>query len=243
MKDIYQIEKLIKRFENKTEFSTKDVFLFFQNTDSDIKKDTVLRRISVLIKKGIIKRVGNGIYQLGQEINYKPIIEKKLITLYTKLNKKIPFLNFCIWNTKQFNEFMLHQPFRFNIIVETEKDSSEYVFHFLKQENKEVYLNPDKTEINNYVSFADNAIVIKDLISEAPILKQENISTITIEKILVDVFCDINLFAAQQGSELEVIFRTAFEKYTINKTKLFRYSDRRKRRKELKEFIQYLQIN
>ena len=44
--------------------------------------------------------------------------------------------------------------------------------------------------------------------------------TITIEKLLVDIFSDEVLFAAQQGGEMERIFREAFEKYTINENKM-----------------------
>ncbi len=242
MNSIYQIEKLLEYFANQQDIATEDIFRFYQQNETGVKRSAVIRRIVVLEKNRKIERLSKGVYRLGQTKNYVPILEKELMALYRKLQKKFPLINFCVWNTKQFNELMLHQPAQFLSVIETEKDSSEYVFHFLKQAYKEVYLNPTKAEIEKYVSLAKNGIVVKNLISETPIQQIDLTPTITIEKILVDVFCEPYLFAAQQGTELETIFKTAFEKYTINTSKLLRYANRRKRKKEIVELIQYLNL-
>ena len=55
----------------------------------------------------------------------------------------------------------------------------------------------------------------------------------TLEKILVDIIADEELFAAQQG-ELEFIFKSAFDKYNINESKMKRYASRRNRKTEIK---------
>jgi 3-deoxy-D-manno-octulosonic acid (KDO) 8-phosphate synthase len=55
----------------------------------------------------------------------------------------------------------------------------------------------------------------------------------TLEKILVDIIADDALFSAQQG-ELEFIFKSAFDKYNINKSKMKRYASRRNREAEIK---------
>ncbi len=107
-------------------------------------------------------------YSLGQEKNYFPIFDKELFKLFSKLNKKFPLLNFCIWNTKQFNEFMLHQPAVFYNMVETEKNSSEYVFNFLKQSYIEVYYNPNETEIEKYVSNAKTELIYRKMSNMQP---------------------------------------------------------------------------
>jgi len=55
--------------------------------------------------------------------------------------------------------------------------------------------------------------------------------------MLVDVFCDSLIFNAQQGSEMEIIFKESFEKYTVNENKMLRYADRRRKKKELNEYL------
>jgi hypothetical protein len=82
------------------------------------------------------------------------------------------------------------------------------------------------------------AIIIKPLISEAPTQNIKEVETATIEKILVDIFCDDVIFYAQQGAEKRTIFKEAFTKYTINQSKMLRYADRRRKKEELNQFIQ-----
>lgn len=55
-----------------------------------------------------------------------------------------------------------------------------------------------------------------------------------LEKILVDILIDENLFSAQQG-ELDYIFEVAYQKFTINESKMKRYASRRNRDKELEK--------
>ena len=65
----------------------------------------------------------------------------------------------------------------------------------------------------------------------------QGVVTTTIEKLLVDVFCDDEIFAAQQGTEMETIFREAFEKYTINENKMLRYADRRRKKEAFSNYL------
>jgi hypothetical protein len=52
----------------------------------------------------------------------------------------------------------------------------------------------------------------------------------------VDIIIDKELFAAQQG-ELDFIFKSAFDKYDINKAKMKRYAIRRNKESELERII------
>jgi hypothetical protein len=95
--------------------------------------------------------------------------------------------------------------------------------------------------IDKYASLNFNSIIVKDLITKAPVQTIDKIPTAPLEKILVDIFSDKDLFITFQGSELDMIFQTAFEKYTINKSKLFRYAKRRGK-DEIFDYLHYLNI-
>jgi len=135
---------------------------------------------------------------------------------------------------------MIHQPGKFYLLVEVEKESMESVFYFLKENKHPVYLNPGTDIISKYISSEKNTIIIKPLVSEAPLQNIKDVNTITIEKMLVDIFCDEIIFSAQQGSEMKNIFNDAFKKYTIHENRMLRYADRRRRKEEL---IKYLKKN
>jgi hypothetical protein len=79
-------------------------------------------------------------------------------------------------------------------------------------------------------------IIVKNLYSEAPILKRNDLTIPTLEKILVDIVIEDTIFAAQQD-EIEFIYKSAFKKYAISNAKIKRYSTRRNREIEVEKMI------
>ncbi len=186
---------------------------------------------------GILTRIGRGKYTLGNSKIFIPEINSKLKTINSKLKKEFPFLDICLWTTSSFNEFMVHQPGRFYILIEVEKDAAQAVFYFLKQAKYSVFIDPTEDLIEKYLPDEKETLIVKPLVTEAPTQKIEGLNTTTIEKMLVDVFCDDVIFAAQQGSEMRTIFQEATNKYTVNENRMIRYAARR-RKKET--FMNYL---
>lgn len=137
---------------------------------------------------------------------------------------------------------MLHQPFNFVTLIETERDISESVFQQVKDFKKNVFHNPNKEIIQNYVYDQKDSIIVKPLVSESPLQEIENVKTATLEKILVDLFCDTDLYVAYQGVERKRIFEEAFSQYTINEKTMLRYANRRKRKKELVQYLNKLNL-
>jgi hypothetical protein len=213
------------------------VFEFYRTIEPYIKKSTVNWRIYNLVQLGIIKRIGRGKFVLGDQTTYVPDIPTKLKSLNNKLKKRVPFLNTCLWTTAVYNEFMLHQPGKFFLIVEVDKDAVESVFNLLKDLKYSVFLDPTKELLNKYMPEGKETWIVKSLVTEAPIQKVSDLHTTTIEKMLVDLFCDTVILDAQQGAEKDRIFKGAFEKYIIHENKMLRYADRRRKKKQL---IQYL---
>lgn len=132
---------------------------------------------------------------------------------------------------------MHHQPGRFYQLIEVEKDGMESLFYFLKDKNMSVYIDPSPELIKRYVMGEKEPWIVKSLVSESPTQEINGISTVTLEKILVDIFCDPIIFSAQQGSEMDQIFNEAFEKYAISESKMLRYADRRRKKPELKNYL------
>lgn len=190
-----------------------------------------------MIQVGVLQRVGRGKFKLGKERNYIPDISPKMKSIYSKVKNEFPYTDVCIWDTSSLNEFMIHQPFKFYYILELEKEATESIFYFLKESNFSVFLEPTSDIIEKYIPENKQIIIIKSLISEAPLLSIGRIRTASIEKILVDIFCDDIIFSAQQGSEMRTIFETAFSKYTVNQSKMLRYANRRRKKENLIDFI------
>jgi len=137
---------------------------------------------------------------------------------------------------------MQHQPGRYFLLVETDKEITNSVFYFLREIKKSVFIEPTKDILEKYIVNEKEVVVIKSLISEAPTQNINEVETATIEKMLVDIFCDDVIFSAQQGTEKRIIFKEAFTKYTINQSKMLRYADRRRKKEQLIQFIKEIQI-
>jgi hypothetical protein len=132
---------------------------------------------------------------------------------------------------------MLHQPGRFYTILEVDKDAMESVFYDLKDQGRDVFLNPSEEVLSKYVVSKKEPIIITSLITEAPLEEIDGVKTTSLEKVLVDICSNETLFSAQQGAELTRIYETAFEKYTISETKLLRYARRRNKKEVVEQQI------
>ena len=194
--------------------------------------------INKLLKDELIHRTGYGKYALNEKKNdYVPEINSRAKEIYQLIKHEKSLLSVCIWRTSIVNEFSLHQPGIFSIIVEVEKVGVEAVFDLLRDNFENVYVKPSKEVLDNYVSYQQDAIVIIPLISESPLLSVDEVSTISLEKLLVDLVSENKLYEAFQGSELTYIFQEAFSKYAFSKTKLLRYANRRGIKEQLEKRI------
>lgn len=166
-----------------------------------------------------------------------PEISTKLKSVHSKLKREFPYLEICIWNTSSLNEFMIHQPGRFYILIEVEKDATQSVFFFLKEGKYPVFVEPTEEIFEKYLSDEKENFIVRSLITEAPLQKVEGLNTVTIEKMLVDVFCDELVFSAQQGAEMRTIFLEALNKYSVNENRMLRYADRRRKKESFWNYL------
>jgi hypothetical protein len=232
-----QADKLENRFKDESVFELADIVAFYNQFEPDVKPTTINWRVHTLVQTGVLQRIGRGKFSLGKGKNFSPEITPQLKSIYKKIKKEFPYLNVCIWNTSTLNEFMLHQPNRFYYLVEVEKEALDSVFYFLRETKFAVFLEPTSDILQKYLPDNKEIIIVKTLVSEAPLLSVNAVNTASIEKILVDIFCDDVIFSAQQGSELRTTIAEAFTKYTLNQSKMFRYADRRGKKAGFSEFV------
>lgn len=202
----------------------------------NIPDATINWRLHQLKEQKVIQSMGYGKYTLSELKSYIPVLSARIKRIHNSILKQLPYTSFCVWEGKWFNEFMLHQLFRNYLVVEVEKESVESVFNILSESSKRVYLNPTAEIYLRYIANDDEAIIVKTMVSESPIIKSNNFWVATIEKILVDCLIDKDLYAAQQN-ELDFIFKSVFSKYTLSISKMNRYARRRGYEEELKKFI------
>ena len=225
-----QITDFKKHFLDVNLFGVKDIYAFYLKYDKEVKQTTINWRIYKLIDLGILKRVGRGKYSLGEQKIFTPEITSDIESIYSMVGKQFPYLEKSIWTTKWLNQWMLHIPNTHLIILEVEKEAEENVFYHLKESRKNVFLYTEEGIINKYADDDTDIVIIKNLITDSPLQNIKTVEVPTIEKIVVDLIVDTELFSAYQGRDLDSIIENAVEYYTINNDKLLRYANRRRKK-------------
>ncbi len=232
------IERLQQRFSRHPHITREELLGFYRSFEPDLKDSTFTWRLSSLKEKNLLMPVRKGVYSLSPKPQFHPQVEPKLRAIAIKLTKQFPAARICVWSTQWLNDWMIHQPGRFLLLVEAEAAATESVFYFLKDEHyKNLFLTPDEKTIERYIFEERESIIVKSLITKAPIDKAKKIATPSLEKILVDLFVDQILFRTFQGSELQHIYNTLYSKYALNITRMTAYAKRRTKDEELIDFM------
>lgn len=217
---------ILNALHSQQTLSKSDLFSHVHSADPDLSLSSFTWKLHILKKQGLINSPSKGIYSIITENNFTPAVSSSLKRIHNKIAKEFPYLQTCVWDSRWFNDLMLHQLFRYYLVIEVEKDSTEAVFNTMTDMSKKVFLNPTEDIFNRYIANFKEVIIVQSLISESPIVEQDGIKIASLEKLLVDCVADRDLFAAQQ-SEIDFIFKTAQSKYSINISKVKRYARRR----------------
>ncbi len=121
-----------------------------------------------------------------------------------------------------------------NLVVEVPRSQCEDVRRVLKQQF------PDVALIRNAYAMMDDLhdfILVKPLVSEAPVVDYEGVLIPELEKVLVDHESDKE-YAGWQEAEIQRYFQHAFEVYPVNTSRLLRYAGRKGKKEEIQSRIE-----
>ncbi|MGD9566776.1 MAG: DUF6577 family protein [Sedimentibacter sp.] len=244
MDNKFKIGDLHNKFNNKT-FSNKELYSFYLKHEPELKETTFRWRVYKLKNENLITNVSRGTYKLQNRPYYKefkPEVANSTKKIYKSIVNQFPYTRVSIWETRWLANLMIHQPLNDLIIVEVDKEAMKPVFEFLYDNKNNVYVSPSKIEIEKYLLSGRNNIVVNNLTKEAPIQSNGAIMIPRIEKIIVDLFANKDLFIMYQGKELVNIIEELFKTYNINQSTLNRYATKRRVKNEIVEFLS-LQTN
>ncbi len=226
---------------------TKQELQDFYEREKDYTESDLFWAVYDLKRKNVIKSVDENTYKLVDERlrSFEPILSDRLLKVNELINEFDADMKYCIWESNWLNNLSIHQAIHNLIIVELESDAVEFVFYHLHDKLTErVFSYTTKADgvlLDKYIFEAKNPIIIKKIITKAPLKKIQQtphpIFIPKLEKILVDLFCDNALLIAYKGAEQERIFEKAINKYQINFYTMFSYAKRRNQDTELRKYL------
>ena len=194
---------------------------------SGIERAKLSWYLGKLCRNGKLRRVGRGIYTIQSADTFVVKASAKARSLYRSLSGQYPFADFCVYSANVITP-LLHDMMPNNTIyVETNRDIVQSVFDMLLPKYKgRIFLVPTKEIATTYIDFSKENIIVKALVTEAPLSHDGKIPVPTLEKLLVDTRIDADFYYLHGYENLEML-RTAITHYDVNRNRLFRYADRR----------------
>lgn len=190
--------------------------------------------LAKLVEQGKLERIGRGVYDsIAKKNHFTPETGEKASGLYHLMKQEFPLISMCVYEGQWISPLMHHLANNQAIYLEVEKDVSEAVFHKLQDRGLTTFHRPDKTEMYKYVDLGDAPIIVKNLVTEAPLQTIGEVQIPTLEKLLVDMYCDPDFFYLH-CSEYWHIMHNA-HRYSINTSKMLRYAARRSAAEEIKK--------
>ena len=157
-------------------------------------------------------------------MDYRPIISPKMRAVADLLKDAFEGMDYCVKETQR------------NLILEVPKSMCEEVRTALKQQF------PDVALIRNAYPMMEDLhdfILVKPLISEAPIRNEGGIPMPELEKTLVDYEADKE-YASLGKADVQKEFQRAFELYPVNISRLLRYASRKGKKEEIHHRLEHL---
>ena len=201
-------KKMLARIEKQGEVTAAE----FKVMMPGVPEQTVFSRIRSLERTGLIYESGRGRYSLGAKPVYKAKVSPKMLELNKLLVSEFTGASLCI-STMDGS----------NIVVETDRKVVDKMLVFLRGRYLNVFTF--REAIANRSALKD-AIVVKALITDSPLVSFEEMNAPSLEKTLVDLVADKDFFRLDDEA-IHKEFQRAFEVYPINRNRLVRYAGRR----------------
>lgn len=230
-------ETLFKAFEPNENIRRPALLSLLSEQYPNAKLTTLDWHIHTLLEQGKLVRRGRGRYSLVADKPYisqfDPRLPNELVKIGKRLSRKFALTTTCVWSTSVLHSFVQQQPFVTYWLVETERDAVDSILDsmihdsLIRELSIPVIRANDLTRMERYSPNPNVVLLIKSLISEAPVQQNRDGLTVpTLEKILVDLVADSDVFGLF-SEELPSLFPKLDSQFDLNQDRLRRYARRR----------------
>lgn len=177
-------------------------------------------------------RIGRGVYSVKGHQTFKEEPDESLIVRAKEMEREYPTIQACFYKGSILSPLLHHLAYNAMTYIEVPRELTEILFHRLQNSGERVWLKPSREVMQNYIDLSQPGIIIKPLISGSPLTRESGIPMPTLEKLLIDTFCDED-FHYLQGGEWQYMVENAFSLFTVNQSRLLRYAGRRGKLQEI----------
>ena len=210
---------------------------------SGIERNTLSWHLSDLCRKGKLRRVGRGVYSAQLANMFLVKASAKVRALYRAVSAQFPFADFCMYSGSVIAPLLHDMVPNNTLYIETNREVVESVFNMLLPRYKgRLFVSPTKEIATTYIDFGKENIIVKPLVTEAPLTHDGKVPVPMLEKLLVDTRVDADFFFLHGYENLEML-RTAISHYSVNRNRLLRYADRRNAKESIMNDLETIKNN
>ena len=226
------------QLESGRSYTRRELISVFSSDEKTLKENSFQWRLGGYLKSGKLIKTGYDEYRMPDEITilpYQPQYSEMAVNIITYLSDLYPYVSFSVFESVLMNEFLNHLIAQNTIFVQVEKESASFVFRSLQEAGyTNVMYKPSAKDRALY--WKKDCIIVTDMVSEAP-LSRQNPHFITLEKMLVDMYCDKFISGTYSIAEFPGVIKQAAGSYLLDRTRMLRYARRRNKEKEIREML------
>ena len=215
-----------------------DIAAFVSKLKEEISRNTIIWNVNDLVRQGKVIRVGRGVYGFVPLPRFNSGISETARQTCSLLREKFKYLTVTVTDSSVLGQFMNLQPFSTVVVIEIKKPAIGAVIAALRKEGVEAYAMRDFPTLEQYVSSSQPFIIRPELSVNPNLPQEENVRTANLEKLLVDLVCDEDVYGQYQGEELLNIYHNSTESYAINYSQMLKYAAARKKKGSVLEILQ-----
>jgi hypothetical protein len=226
-------QKAVEYVTNHKTISLEEVM-----QDLNVSRTTAKNYLSRLTKTNIVKRIGRGLYQLGEGATATVKLTPELSQIAQTIKKRFPMAQFAIWSTNMLADYAHYAIGRDLIVLETDKILSASIRDALRERGYRVVLNPEKRDFREYAYSGEKALFILERNEKYGLLQDDKALVPTPERIWLDIYYLITRKELSfSPGELGLIFSSIVRREGINFNRFLRYAQRRNIRDEMIIFL------
>lgn len=230
---------LIDRYKNKT-ITTGEIVNDLSRIYPNVNKNTIIWNLNEMIKRGDIVRIGRGKYLFSNEPCREfmmPIFDdvKQVVDI---ISTQFKYVKVVLTDSKWLSDYLVQQPFATVVKIEVNAPAVDAVVNLLRKEGVKAFSTSEITDADKYFSEA-RIFVIDKIHFNNPTKKYENnVFIAKLEKVMVDVACDYEVFKQYQGWELENFYANVTEKCAVNFSTVIKYASSRGRKEQIVSLLE-----
>ena len=238
-------EAILKKFNNKY-CSINEIVDFIESQSENTPRKTIIWNVNDLVRQGRAVRIGRGVYGFISKKRYYPEMSEETRRVCSILQKQFKYLVVTITDSGMLEQFMNLQPFSSVVVIETRKSATSSVLSELRKGGVDAYARRDYAKLEQYVVSPQPFLVKPELVVNPNLTQEDNYRSANLEKLLVDIVCDDDIYGQYQGEELINIYINATDRYAVNYSQMLKYAAARKKKavvqKMLQETAEYARI-